>query len=58
MNGSLLNREVLPFFAALAALVAAALLVDAVLRQIDGQSVESQLLRTDLMVRGSSVRAA
>jgi len=31
MNGSLLNREVLPFFLALAALAAAALLVDALL---------------------------
>jgi hypothetical protein len=35
MNGSLLNREVLPFLAALAALVAAALLVDAVLHVLD-----------------------
>jgi hypothetical protein len=35
MNGSLLNREVLPFFAALAALVAAALLVDAVLHVLN-----------------------
>ena len=34
MNGSLLNREVLPFFAALAALVAAALLVDALLHVV------------------------
>ncbi len=31
MKGSLLNREVLPFFLALAALAAAALLVDALL---------------------------
>jgi hypothetical protein len=35
MNGSLLNREVLPFFGALAALVAAALLVDAVLHVLN-----------------------
>lgn len=35
MKGSLLNREVLPFFAALAALAAAALLVDAILHIYD-----------------------
>lgn len=35
MKGSLLNREVLPFFAALAALAAAALLLDAILHLFD-----------------------
>jgi hypothetical protein len=35
MNGSLLNREVTPFFAALAALVAATLMVDVLLHVFD-----------------------
>ena len=35
MKGSLLNREVLPFFAALAVLAASALLVDAILHVFD-----------------------
>ena len=37
---------------------AGALLIDALLRQLDGERVGSRLLRTELVVRGSSVRPA